>query len=85
MAGKPSLPRLLRSSLWSLCTKLAKQPLQHLDGSDGEPLSAAETWLQRNNAAKAASHARHLQVEAMRRVVLQEGGAADAPAAPSSE
>jgi len=80
VADKHSLSRMFRSSLWSLCTKLAKQPLQHLDGTDGEPLSAAETWLEKNTADKAASHVRGLQVEAMRRIIVQAGTPPEADA-----
>ena len=71
VAEKPSLGRMFRSSLFSFCTKLAKQPLQHLDGQEGEPPGAAETWLEKNVADKAASHARGLAVEEMRRVIMQ--------------
>ena len=71
VTDKPSLGRMYRSSHYTFCTKLAKQPLQHLDGQPGEPQSAAENWLTKNVADKAASHARGLAVEDMRRVIMQ--------------
>jgi len=70
VTGKP-LGRMYRSSHYTFCTKLAKQPLQHLDGTPGEPPSAAETWLFKNVADKAASRERGLAVEEMRRVIMQ--------------
>ena len=70
VTGKP-LSRMYRSSHYTFCTKLAKQPLQHLDGRAGEPQSAAEAWLTKNVADKAASRARGLAVEDMRRVIMQ--------------
>ena len=70
VTGKP-LGRMYRSSHYTFCTKLAKQPLQYLDGTPGEPPSAAETWLFKNVADKAASRERGLAVEEMRRVIMQ--------------
>ena len=51
--------------------KAPQQPLQYLDGTPGEPPSAAETWLFKNVADKAASRERGLAVEEMRRVIMQ--------------
>jgi len=70
VTGKP-LSRMYRSSHYTFCTKLAKQPLQYLDGTPGEPPSAAETWLFKNVADKAVSRERGLAVEEMRRVIMQ--------------
>ena len=70
-ADKYSLGRMYRSSLFSLCTKLAGQPLQHLEPerSGREVASAAEKWIQRNAAEVAASQVRGAAVEELRNVL----------------
>ena len=74
-ADKHSLGRMYRTSLFSLCTRLAGQPLQHLEPERSRevPSSAAEKWIQQNAAQVAASQARGEALEQLKSVV------ADAP------
>lgn len=89
IADKHTLSRIYRSSLHSLCTKLAKQPVQELapDGRGHAPMNAVEKFLQRRAKSLAADEARGAALEEMR-LLIEGGGAAaagDAASAAASE
>jgi len=72
VAAKHTLGRMYRTSLHSLCTKLAKQPLQELGAEPGRgrvPMNAVEKWLQHRAKLLAADEARGAALAEMRQLV----------------
>lgn len=71
VASKHTLGRMYRTSLHSLCTKLAKQPVQELgpDGRGQVPMNAVEKWLQRRAKLLAADEARGAALAEMQQLV----------------